>query len=104
MQLYRERGPYDIVLTYVVHYRRLLNSIREKNPKQAFAIVGSCGATGIRFDHKIPVLRHGDLGMQQGILQTQLQRLVESAIKPKLKVLLVVGYSPDEYRALAFGK
>ena len=102
MLMYREHGPYDVVLTHIFDFRDLSKRIRERNPKQAFAIVGSCGATGIRFDHKIPVLREG--GMQQGIRQTQLVRLVESAIKPKVKILLVVGYSAHEYRALAFGK
>jgi len=104
LQLFQENGRYDIVLTDPIHFRELLKRIRTKNPAQAFAIVGSCGATGIRFDHKIPVLRQGNQGMQQGIRQKQLVRLVESAIKPKVKILLVVGYSADEHSALAFGK
>ena len=103
IRLYQEKGPYDVVLTDI-RFRELLKHIREETPEQAFAIVGSCGATGIRFDHKIPVLRQGNQGMQQGILQAQLVRLVESAIKPRVRVLLVVGYSADELRAVARGK
>jgi CheY-like chemotaxis protein len=90
MRLYREHGPYDIVLTDVPHFRDLLSRIRERNPEQAFAIVGACGATGIRFRHKIPILR-------EGFRQEQLVRLVESAIKPRVRVLFVVG-DPDDDR------
>jgi len=104
MRLYQEHGPYDIVLTDLIHFREIFNYIRSENAEQAFAIVGSCGATGIRFDHKIPVLRQGNQGMKEGIRQTQLLRLVESAIKPKVRVLLVAGYSADERRARALGQ
>jgi len=59
MQLYCEHGPYDIVLTDLFHSVGLLKLIRERNPEQAYAMVGSCGATGVRFGKKIPVLRNG---------------------------------------------
>lgn len=84
MQLYCEHGPYDIVLTDLFHSVGLLKLIRERNPEQAYAMVGSCGATGVRFGYKIPVLRNG-------FRQQRFQRLVESAIKPRTRILLVVG-------------
>jgi hypothetical protein len=59
MELYCEDGPYDIVLTDLFHSIGLLNRNRERNPEQAYAMVGSCGATYIRFHDKIPVLRNG---------------------------------------------
>jgi CheY-like chemotaxis protein len=84
MKLYCEHGPYDIVLTDLFHSGGLVKLIRKRNPEQAYAMVGSCGATGVRFGHKIPVLR-------DGFQQRRFVRLVESAIKPRMRILLVVG-------------
>jgi CheY-like chemotaxis protein len=89
MQLYCEHGPYDIVLTDLFHAVGLFKLIRERNPEQAYAMVGSCGATHIRFHDKIPVLR-------SGFRQRRFVKLVESAIKPRMRVLLVVG-DPDVF-------
>jgi CheY-like chemotaxis protein len=84
MGLYRTHGPYDLVLTDLIHLRDLFSRIRKANPEQAFAVVGSCSASTIRFQYKIPVLREGPR-------QQELIRLVESAIKPQVRVLLVIA-------------
>ena len=84
MRLYQERGPYDLVLTDLVHLRELCNRVRERKPEQAIALVESGSATNIRFHYKIPVLREGPR-------HEQLVRLVESAIKPRVRVLLVIA-------------
>jgi len=87
MRLYRKHGPYDIVLTDLPHFRELSKRIREDNPGQALAIVGSCSGTCCRFHFKVPIVREGPR-------QDQLVRLVESAIKPRVRVLLVIA-KPD---------
>ena len=84
MRLCCEHGPYDVVLTDIIHFHELFNRIRERNPEQAIAIVGSCGATSMRLRYKIPILRY-PFGRQK------LVRLVESAIKPEVRILLVAG-------------
>jgi CheY-like chemotaxis protein len=86
MRLYREHGPYDIVLTHFFNLRELSKRIRERNPEQAIAIVGACSAMSVRFSHKVPVLR-------EGFRPEKLIRLVESAIKQRVRILLV----GDEY-------
>jgi CheY-like chemotaxis protein len=84
MRLYREHGPYDLVLTHFFRFRDLSDRIREGNPGQAIAIVGACSAKSVRLHHKVPVLR-------EGFRQEQLVSLVESAIKPRARILLVAG-------------
>jgi len=84
VRLYRKHGPYDIVLTDLPQYRELSKRIREENPGQAIAIVGSCSGTHCRFAFKVPIVR-------QGPRQDQLVRLVESAIKPRVRILLVIA-------------
>jgi CheY-like chemotaxis protein len=84
MRLYREHGPYDLVLTHFFRFRDLSDRIRERNPKQAIAIVGACSAMNVRMHYKVPVLR-------EGFRQQQLVSLVESAIKPRVRILLVAG-------------
>jgi hypothetical protein len=54
MRLYREHGPYDVVLTDVIHFRELLTSIRESNPMQAFAIVGRRVRPGVSDPQRKP--------------------------------------------------
>ena len=82
MRLYRDHGPYDLVLTHLFHFTEVSKRIRERNPEQAIAIVGACNALSVRFHHKVPVLR-------EGFRQARLVRLVESAIKPRVRILLV---------------
>ena len=53
MRLYREHGPYDVVLTHIFDYRDLSKRIRERNPEQAIAIVGACSAMSVRLHHKV---------------------------------------------------
>ena len=91
MRLYCEHGPYDIVLTDLPRYRYLLTRIRERNPKQALAVVGACCTLAVRFGAKIPVLR-------EGFRQEQLIRLVESAIKPRVRIMLAVADPARERR------
>jgi len=88
MKLYCEHGPYDVVLTDIIHFVDLFNRIREENSAQAIAIVGSCGATSLRLHYKIPVLREGPS-------RQQLVRLVESAIKREVRILMVAGGAED---------
>jgi len=84
MRLYREHGPYDLVLTHFFRFRDLSDRIRERNPEQPIAIVGACSAMNVRMRYKVPVLR-------EGFRQQKLVSLVESAIKPRAKILLVAG-------------
>ena len=84
VRLYREHGPYDLVVTHLFDFRELSKRIRERNPEQAIAIVGACCAMSVRMHHKIPVLR-------EGFRQQQLVSLVESAIKPRARILVVAG-------------
>jgi CheY-like chemotaxis protein len=82
MRRYHEHGPYDLVLIHFFRFRDLSDRIRERNPEQPIAIVGPCNALSVRFHHKVPVLR-------EGFRQDKLVRLVESAIKPRVRILLV---------------
>jgi len=84
MRLYHEHGPYDLVLTHFFRFRDLSDRIRERNPEQAIAIVGACSAGSVRMRYKAPVLR-------EGFRQEKLVSLVESAIKPRARILLVAG-------------
>jgi len=84
MRLYREHGPYDLVLTHFFWFRELSESIYERNPGQAIAILGACSARSVRMHYKVPVLR-------EGFRQQKLVTLVESAIKPRARILLVAG-------------
>ena len=84
VQMYREKGPYDVVLSGTAHVNELTERIRQTKPEQAIALVGHVGATGCRFRWKIPVLR---IPFQR----EELIRLVESAIKPQTRILLVAG-------------
>lgn len=84
MLRYQAHGPYDIVLTDLIHLRDLFSRIRKANPEQALAVVGACSATTVRFHDKVPVLREGPR-------QRQLVRLVESAIKPRVRILAVIA-------------
>ena len=84
MRLYRQHGPYDLVLTHFFRFRDLSKRIRERNPEQAIAILGACSAGSVRMRYKVPVLR-------EGFRQEKLVSLVESAIKPRARILLVAG-------------
>ena len=84
MRLYRQHGPYDLVLTHFFRFRDLSKRIRERNPEQAIAILGACSAGSVRMRYKVPVLR-------EGFRQQTLVSLVESAIKPRTRILLVAG-------------
>jgi CheY-like chemotaxis protein len=84
MRLYRGHGPYDLVLAHHFNFRGLSKRIRERNPEQAIAIVGCCSATTFRFREKVPVLREDSR-------QRQFVRLVESAIKPRMRILMVIA-------------
>jgi CheY-like chemotaxis protein len=48
------------------------------------AIVGTCSGTNVRFDCKVPVVR-------DGFEKRQLIRLVESAVKPRVRILMVMA-------------
>jgi len=88
-RMYRKRGPYDLVLTDIIHPGpdgiEVVKRIRETNPGQAIAIVAAVPpAQSIRHRFKIPVLpipfeRH------------QLVKLVESFTKPAVRILIVAG-------------
>jgi CheY-like chemotaxis protein len=82
MKLFYNDDPYDVVLLTDIGCVRLIKLIREKNPKQPIALVGTCGATACRFHYKIPILRIP-------FRKQALVRIVESAIKPEAKILLV---------------
>ena len=87
---YRKRGPYDLVLTDIQHPGpdgiEVVKRIRERNPSQAIAVVSASAAEAqsIRHRFKIPMLPTPSA-------REQLVKLVESAIKPQLKMLLVAG-------------
>jgi len=89
MRMYCEYGPYDVVLTDLIHFIELFNRIRQENLEQKIAILGSCGATGLRLRYKVPILR-------EGFRRQQLVKLVESAIKPEVRILLVAGECGDD--------
>jgi CheY-like chemotaxis protein len=84
MRLYREHGPYDLVLIHFFRFKDLSDRIRERNPEQAIAIMGPCSTMNVRMHYKVPVLR-------EGFRQEKLVSLVESAIKPRARILLVAG-------------
>ncbi len=90
MRFYRKRGHYDLVLTDIQHPGadgiEIVKRIREANPSQAIAVVSACAAEAqsIRHRFKIPMLPTPSA-------REQLVKLVESAIKPQLKMLLVAG-------------
>lgn len=84
MRLYRQHGPYDLVLTHFFRFRDLSRRIIERNPGQAIAILGACSAGSVRMHYKVPVLR-------EGFRQQKLASLVESAIKPQTRILLIAG-------------
>ena len=96
MRLYCESGHYDVVLTDLIHFGELFNRIHEKNSEQRIALVGSCGATALRLRYKIPVLRGG-------FRRPELVRLVESAIKPEVRILLVAGECGDDLWHVVWG-
>src|ERR1022692_5091416 len=64
----------------------VVSRIRERNPKQAIAVVAAyeSRAQSIRHRSQIPML-------PISFPQTQLVKLVESVTKPKLRMLLVAG-------------
>jgi DNA-binding NtrC family response regulator len=90
LRFYRKRGPYDLVLTDIRHPGpdgiEVIKRIRERNPVQAVAVVAACAAEAqsIRHRFKIPML-------PIPCEREQLVRLVESATKPQLRMLLVAG-------------
>ena len=96
MRLYRENGPYDLVLTNIFQFRELSKRIRERNPEQAIAIVGTCSGTTVRFSHKVPVVR-------DGFGQQKLIRLVESAIQPRVRILMVMANPNADLHYERFG-
>lgn len=91
LRLYRMRGPYDLVLTDIYHPgpsgMELVKRIRQKNSKQAIAVVSAVGdVMAIRRRFQIPVFpipfdKH------------QLVSLVESSTNPHRRVLMVAGDS-----------
>jgi len=61
MRLYCESGPYDLVLSDVLHPGmdgiELVERIRERNPAQAVAFIsGMLGTVGLEHRPKVPVL------------------------------------------------
>jgi len=86
---YRKRGPYDLVLTDIQHPGtdgiKVVKRIRKRNPSQAIAVVSgfAADAQSIRHRFKIPMLSFPN--------KQQFVRLVESATKPQLRLLLVAG-------------
>jgi CheY-like chemotaxis protein len=90
MQQCCESGPYDVVMLADFRFMGLVRLVRERNPKQPIALVATCGATGSRFRYRIPILR-------VPFPRYELVRLVQSAIKPEARVLLVAG-DPDDSR------
>jgi len=90
LRLYRKRGPYDLVLTDIMHPGpdgiEVVTRIRKRNPSQAIAVVAACAAEAqsIRHRFKIPMLPLPSM-------QEQLVKLVESATKPQLRMLIVGG-------------
>jgi CheY-like chemotaxis protein len=91
LRMYRKCGPYDLVLTDIAHPGpdgiEVVKRIRERNPQQATAVVAAIwGKTQslVRHRFKIPVL-------PIPFERQQLVKLVESATKPQLRILMVVG-------------
>jgi CheY-like chemotaxis protein len=91
LRMYRKRGPYDLVLTDILHPGpdgiEVVSRIRERNPKQAIAVVAAIwGKTQslVRHRFKIPLL-------PMPFERQQLVKLVESATKPQLRILMVAG-------------
>jgi hypothetical protein len=75
------KSSYDVVLFTDLECMALVGLIRDRSPEQAIALVGTCGATGCRFKYRIPILR-------VPFVRRQLSRLVESAVKPQVRILL----------------
>ncbi len=91
LRMYRKRGPYDLVLTDIVHPGpngiEVVKRIRERNPQQAIAVVAAFPMTMLQrvsYRFKIPVL-------PLPCRLVQLAKLVESATKPQLRILMVAG-------------
>jgi CheY-like chemotaxis protein len=91
LRMYRKRGPYDLVLTDILHPGpdgiEVVSRIRERNPKQAIAVVAAIwGKTQslVRQRFKIPVL-------PIPFERQQLVKLVKSATRPKFRILMVAG-------------
>lgn len=91
LRMYRKCGPYDLVLTDIMHPGpdgiEVVKRIRKRNPQQAIAVVAAFSMSilqpiGHRF--KIPVL---PLPFER----QQLVKLVESVTKPRLRILMVAG-------------
>jgi CheY-like chemotaxis protein len=87
---YRKQGSYELVLTDIQHPGpdgiEIVKRIRRRNPSQAIAVVAACAAEAqsIRHRFKIPMLPLPSM-------REEFVKLVESSVKPQLKVLLVAG-------------
>jgi CheY-like chemotaxis protein len=70
LRMYRKRGPYDLVLTDIMHPSldgiEVVKRIRERNPQQAIAVVAACSMS-----NQMAALDAESLSMETLLQETQ---------------------------------